>query len=84
MIEVVLDEADIAIKTAYQEGYKAGVLAWKTEADYWKYRSEQLQVQIKGLDKTKWLYGLSGFGLGFLTGGATTFAIGFKININPP
>lgn len=69
LIQIVEQEAHQAIDEAFNEGYKQGLLAAAPDAEYWRVRSTQYEVEIARLKKEKWLFGLGGLGVGVLAGG---------------
>lgn len=69
LLQIVEQEADLAIDRAFNEGYKQGMLAYAPEVEYWQTRAFQLQEEISKLKKDRWLYAVGGFGVGFLFGG---------------
>ena len=75
MIHIILDESDIAIKEAYNEGYKEAFVELQPQIDYWKtlYNSEK-----KDMKKLK----IKNFTIGVLTGlvipGTITLALSFR------
>ena len=79
IIETVLDEADISIKNAYQEGYKQATLELLPEVEYYKtlYNSQK-----KTIINEKLKISLIGLSTGFLLGNCTGFYIGVNIPTN--
>lgn len=69
LLQIVEQEANLAIDSAFNEGYKQGMLAYAPEVEYWQTRAFQLQEEISKLKKDRWLYAVGGFGVGFLFGG---------------
>ena len=69
LLQIVEQEANLAIDRAFNEGYKQGMLAYAPEVEYWQTRAFQLQEEISKLKKDRWLYAVGGFGVGFLFGG---------------
>lgn len=69
LIQIVEQEAQQAIDEAFNKGYKQGLLAAAPDAEYWRVRSTQYEVEIARLKKEKWLFGLGGLGVGVLAGG---------------
>ena len=61
LIQIILEESDIAIKNAYEEGYKEAYLQLQPEIDYWK---AMYDSKTKELKSTK----LKNFSIGFLSG----------------
>lgn len=68
LIQIVEQEAEIAIDQAFNEGYKKGLLAAAPDAEYWRVKSSQHEAEITRLKKEKWLYALGGLGVGLLVG----------------
>ena len=75
LIQIVEQEAELAIDKAFDEGYKQGLLAGVPEAEYWKVRSENLESEITRLKRDRWIFAFGGFGAGLITG------CGFGFNI---
>lgn len=75
MINIILEESDIAIEIAFNEGYKEGLLFALPKAKYW----EEKAIQYEKRNKTEKIIAIvSSFGAGFLTGGAGGFFVGMK------
>ncbi len=75
LIQIVEQEAELAIDKAFDEGYKQGLLAGVPEAEYWKVRSENLESEITRLKRDRWLFAFGGFGAGLITGCGFGFTI---------
>ena len=75
LIQIVEQEAELAIDQAFNEGYKQGLLASAPDAEYWRVKSLQYESEITRLKKEKWLYAFGGLGVGFLVGGGIGFTI---------
>lgn len=75
MIHIILEESDIAIKDAYNEGYKEAYVELQPQIDYWKslYNAEKEDVK-----KLK----IKNFTIGFITGivipGTITLALSLR------
>lgn len=78
LLQIVEQEANLAIDRAFNEGYKQGMLAYAPEVEYWQTRAFQLQEEISKLKKDRWLYAVGGFGVGFLFGGGFGLTIRFQ------
>lgn len=75
LIRIVEEEANFAIDKAFDEGYKQGVLAYAPEVEYWKTKSNHLEIEISKLKRGRWIFALGGFGTGFLIGGGFGLSI---------
>ena len=69
LMQAARQEAESAIDQAFDEGYKAGLLASAPDAEYWKAKAQSAESEIARLKKEKWLFGLGGLGVGVLAGG---------------
>lgn len=75
LLKVVTEESEAAIDRAFDEGYKSGLLASAPEADYWRAKAAQYEVEIKRLKHERWPFSLGGFVAGLTTG----FGLGFTV-----
>lgn len=79
LIDVILEESDISIQNAYQEGYKQATVELQPEVEYYK---ELYKLQKKQTISDKVKFSLIGFSAGLLLGNCTGLAIGLNIMIN--
>ena len=79
IIDIILEEADASIDSAYKEGYKQATVELKPEVEFWKtlYETNKKNSFSEALK-----YALLGFGSGFLVGGFSGVYIGIKIPVN--
>lgn len=79
IIDIILEEADASIDSAYKEGYKQATVELKPEVEFWKtlYETNKKNSFSEALK-----YALLGFGSGFLVGGFSGVYIGLKIPVN--
>lgn len=79
IIDIILEEADTSIDSAYKEGYKQATVELKPEVEFWKtlYETNKKNSFSEALK-----YALLGFGSGFLVGGFSGVYIGLKIPVN--
>ena len=78
LIQLVEHEAEQAVFRAFDEGYKQGLLAAAPDAEYWKAKAMQSESEIKRLKRERWIFAVSGFGVGFIVGGGFGFSIRFQ------
>jgi hypothetical protein len=79
IIDIILEEADASIDSAYKEGYKQATVELKPDVEYWKTLYE-LDHKNSFSDALK--FTLIGFGSGLLLGGFSGIVVGIKIPIN--
>lgn len=77
MIDIILEEADIAIEHSYKEGYKQATVEFKPELEYWKERYESLNTSLWKKNLT---YSLVSFGIGCGVGALGVFCITYRFN----
>ena len=65
IIDIILEEADKSIDTAYKEGYKQATVELQPEIDYWKTLYE-IRKSNTFSDNIK--FSVTGFGIGFVFG----------------
>lgn len=53
ILKIVLEETEVAIDKAFNEGYKQGLLQAKPDAEYFKILSEELQKENARLNSWK-------------------------------
>lgn len=75
IVNIILEEADAEIESAYEKGYKQGVLDYAPKVAYWKTLYEE---QEKNSLQNYITVGSISFGLGFLIGGLTGYFIQIK------
>lgn len=78
LLQVVAEEAELAIGRAFNEGYKQGLLQSAPDAEYWRTRAEQSETEIKRLKRERWIFAFGGLGAGFIVGGGFGFSIRFQ------
>ena len=78
LLQVVAEEAELAIGRAFNEGYKQGLLSSAPDAEYWKAKAQTSEAEIKRLKKERWLFAFGGLGAGFIVGGGFGFSIRFQ------
>lgn len=74
----MLEESDISIQNAYQEGYKQATVELSPEVDYWKYLYENNQKNNRKNNIKNYFYGL---GSGVIIGGCTFGILSLKVLI---
>ena len=79
IIDIILEEADKSIDSAYKEGYKQATVELKPEVEYWKCLYET--NKNNNFSRTL-MFTLFGFGSGLILGGVSGVIIGVKIPIN--
>ncbi|MCQ2086667.1 MAG: hypothetical protein MJZ37_01125 [Bacilli bacterium] len=85
IIAICLEEKDIAIETAYNEGYKSGVLEYSPDVEYYKKQCELLELnnetlkqQVRSVEINNIKNDLICFSVGSLLGGITGCIITLK------
>ena len=79
IIDIIFEEADKSIDSAYKEGYKQATVELQPEVEYWKTMYET-RKRNSFSDNLK--FSLIGFGVGVLVGGYTGITIGIRLPIN--
>lgn len=86
IIAICLEEKDMAIATAYEEGYKTGTLEYKPTLELYKRKcallqqnNNSLKTQLEYKDQNSIQKYVTTFSAGFLAGGITGGIIGYKI-----
>lgn len=78
IIGIITEEAETSITKSFAEGYKAGVLEYAPQAEFWKTNFEQASVELQTLQKQKqlpvWAVPVT-FSLSFALGVITTLAL---------
>ena len=79
IIEIILEEADASIDSAYKEGYKQATVELKPDVEYWKtmYETSKKNTFSEALKFT-----IIGFGSGLILGSYTGIVIGVHIPVN--
>lgn len=76
MINIMLEEADIAIENAYNEGYKQAAVEFKPEITYWQNKYLLSEYEFRN-QKTTSAFTFAALGLAF--GSIGGMAIGTRI-----
>lgn len=81
IINIILEEADNTIDSAYKEGYKQATVELQPEIIYWKTLYETTQNNNKSeLLKKNLIWNMIGFTTGCFLGGTAGFSIGINLN----
>lgn len=79
IIDIILEEADKSIDTAYKEGYKQATVELQPEVEYWK---AMYNTRRKNSFSDNLKCSLLGFSAGLLLGGYAGITIGIRVPIN--
>lgn len=76
IIDIILEESDKSIDTAYKEGYKQATVELLPQVEYWKslYNDKKTYVFSDCIT-----YALIGFSSGIVLGGGAGFYLGMKL-----
>ena len=79
MIDIIFEEADNSIESAYKEGYKQATVELQPEITYWKslYDYKKADVFSNSMKAS-----IISAGAGFILGSFIGWTIGIKIPIN--
>lgn len=78
LIEIILEESDIAIETSYKEGYKQAIVDTKPDVLYWQ--NKYKEQKKKGIKNTL-IFSSVGLLGGFVAGNITGYKIGVKLEL---
>lgn len=77
IIDIILEEADLGIESAYKEGYKQATVELQPQIEYWKTLFQENQILYQ---KEKLQYNLTFLGAGLIVGSGITGII-FSLKI---
>ena len=79
IIDIIFEEADKSIDTAYKEGYKQATVELQPEVEYWK---AMYNTRRKNSFSDNLKCSLLGFSAGLLLGGYAGITIGVRVPLN--
>lgn len=79
IIDIILEEADVSIDSAYKEGYKQATVELKPDVEYWK---TMYETSKKNSFSEALKYTIIGLGTGLILGSYTGVVIGIQIPFN--
>lgn len=79
IIDIILEEADASIDSAYKEGYKQATVELKPDVEYWK---TMYETSKKNNFSEALKYTIIGLGTGLILGSYTGVVIGIQIPFN--
>ena len=76
LLEIVMEESELAIESAYKEGYKQAIVETKPDVLYWE---KMYKEQKKKTVKNSLIFSGVGLASGFILGNVTGYSICLKL-----